>query len=331
MQYLQVDNTTTNLCLDSRERPLPKPNEVLIEVAASGINRADLLQIAGHYPPPPGASDIVGLEVSGVVKSAPDASRFQAGDRVMALLSGGGYAQYVTVDVGSVMPVPKRLDLPQSAAIPEAFITAYQALFDIGGLNARLLAGKPRVLIHAGASGVGCAAIQLALAAGCEVFTTASSNEKLTALAEFGPIEPINYKQQCFSDYIAKKTNKCGVDIIVDFIGGDYLEKNISCAALDGTIVTLAMLGGRFGSKLDFAKLLQKRLTLCGSTLRNRSDAYKARLVSEFEQRFLPKFESGELKPTIDSTFTYRDVNTALARIASNQNIGKLLLCDFTA
>lgn len=331
MQYLQVDEELGHLSMDTGECPTRKNNEVLIEVVASGINRADLLQIAGHYPPPAGASEIVGLEVSGIILQAPENCRFEKGDKVIALLSGGGYAQYVAVDLGSVMPLPQRLDFIEGAGIAEAFVTAYQALFKIGNLNTRLTTAKPRVLIHAGASGVGCAAIQLALSVGCEVYVTASSKEKLEALSKFGKIIPINYKQQCFNEVISEATGKQGVDVIVDFIGGDYLAKNIDCVALDGTIITLAMLGGRFGPQLDFAKLLSKRVTLCGSILRNRSTQYKTDLVHAFETQFLEKFESAELRPTIDSSYLYSDVNTALARIANNKNIGKLILYGFKA
>jgi len=330
MQYLIPQGDSGQLEMTSGAQPSPSANELLIEVAASGINRADLLQIAGHYPPPTGASEIIGLEVAGVVKQTVKNSRFRVGDKVIALLSGGGYGEYVTVDVGSVMPLPQGLSFIQGAAIPEAFITAYQALFDIAKLNQRLRSKRPRVLIHAGASGVGCAAIQLALVTGCEVFTTASSDEKLNALAAFGDIHPINYTQQCFGQCIKDLTQGQGVDIIIDFIGGDYLGKNIDSAALDATIVTLAMLGGRYGPQLDFAKLLQKRITLCGSTLRNRSTEYKTALVTKFEDQFLAKFANTQLMPTIDSSYRYGDVNSALAHIANNKNIGKLILHGFS-
>jgi len=331
MRYLTKSATTAELIITDGSVPICKDNEVLIDVAASGVNRADLLQLAGHYPPPKGASDIIGLEVAGTVVKAPVNCHFKIGDRVMALLAGGGYAQFVAVDAGSVLPMPQGLSFEQGAAIPEAFITAYQALFDIAGLNQRTNCDRAvRVLIHAGASGVGSAAIQLALAVGCEVFTTASSDEKLDALQAFGPVTGINYHQQCFAQEIARATDGAGVDIIIDFVAGDYLGRNVEAIALDGTIVTLAMLGGRFGQQLDFGRLLLKRVTLTASTLRNRSDAYKSSLIANFEQQFLANFGEGKLVPVIDSTYCYREVNQALCHIANNRNVGKLILHSFS-
>lgn len=327
MKFLNYNDD--GLFTDHRNMPACHNNDVLIRVEASGINRADLLQIAGHYPPPAGASDIVGLEVAGTVERAPTGSVFSPGDRVMALLAGGGYAQYAAVDASSVMPLPDNLDFIQGAAIPEAFITAYQVLFEIGQLNQRIAKKSLRVLIHAGASGVGSAAIQLALAVGCEVFTTASCDTKLNALKEFGQIHLINYKTQDFSQHISEHTAGQGVDIIIDFIGGDYLNGNIDSIALDGIIINLAMLGGRFSPNFDFAKLLMKRATVTGTTLRNRSNEYKASLVADFSSQFLDSFSSGALEPVIDSSYQYSDVKTALDHIGANRNIGKLVLHSF--
>jgi len=331
MKYLN-DQQSQQLRLADTADLRPNSNEVLIATQASGINRADLLQLDGHYPPPVGASDIIGLEVAGQVLSAPPGCNFQVGDKVMALLSGGGYAEQVCVDVGSVMPMPANLSYVQAAAIPEAFITAYQALFTLGRLHEKIAQnGEPpvRVLIHAGASGVGTAAIQLANLSGAQVFTTASSAQKLAAAKALGATHLINYHQTSFSQYIKQATGGAGVDIIVDFIGGDYLSKNINAAASDAVLVNLAMLGGRYGDTFDFAKVLAKRLTLVGSTLRNRSDRYKSDLIGQFSHQFLDYFATGQLHPVIDSQYTYKQVACAYQKIRDNLTIGKLVLHSF--
>ena len=302
-------------------RPVRRTGEVLIRVKAAGINRADMLQLAGKYPPPPGASEIIGLEVCGIVEAADPGCGVTPGTAVMALLAGGGYADYVCVDRGCVLPLPANLDWHQGAGVAEAFLTAYQALFAIGGLTR-----GQRVLIHAGASGVGSAAIQLAALAGAEVYATAGSEDKLTRLEALGITAGINYKTERFRERIRQLTDKRGVDVIVDFIGGSYLADNIDCCSLDGTIVSLAMLGGRFGEQLDFAKLLGKRITLTASTLRNRSDDYKAALVADFCRDFGEALADGRLSPVIDSVYPATAVNQAYARMAANANIGKLIL-----
>ncbi|NRA82237.1 MAG: NAD(P)H-quinone oxidoreductase [Gammaproteobacteria bacterium] len=327
MKYVKVQHG--QLHVGTTDNPTPKPNEVLIEIKASGINRADLLQLAGKYPAPAGESSILGLEVAGVVLSAPATGEFEVGDRVMALLAGGGYAQQVCVDVGCVLTIPDNLSFVQGAAIPEAFITAYQCLFEIGQLNSRLNKGAVNVLIHAGASGVGSAAIQLAKSAGARVFTTASSQKKLAALAQLGADDLINYTEVDFCEYIKQQTQGQGVDIVIDFIGASYLTKNISSIALDGTLVSLAMLGGRMGQDFDFAKLLAKRITVSGTTLRNRDYQYKAQLISNFSQQFLSQFDCGKLMPVIDSQYNYSQVALAFAKIQANGNIGKLILSSF--
>jgi len=331
-----LSNQQQQLIISKGDDLSPSRNEIKIATAASGINRADMLQLAGKYPPPTGVSDITGLEVSGTVLSAPLNSQFKLGDKVMALLAGGGYAEQVCVDASCVMPMPNNLSFIEAAAIPEAFITAYQALFTIGRLQDKLAQHSSqqsslpvRVLIHAGASGVGSAAIQLASLSGAQVFTTASSQQKLAVLQELGADHLINYQQTDFSDYIKQQTNGAGVDIIVDFIGGDYLEHNINAAALDATIVNLAMLGGRFSKSFDFAKVLAKRLTIVGSTLRNRDKDYKADLITQFSQLFLEYFSTGQLRPVIDSEYRYQQVDCAYHKMAANQNIGKLVLHSF--
>ena len=322
MHCLQPDGAEPPKLIPARvARPQRRPGEVLIRVRAAGINRADMLQLAGKYPPPPGASEIIGLEVCGVIELADDDSPLAPGTPVMALLAGGGYADYVCVDQGSVMPLPANLDWRQGAGVAEAFLTAYQALFAIGGL-----AAGQRVLIHAGASGVGSAAIQLAALAGAEVYATAGSDDKLARLTGLGMTAGINYKRESFRERIRALTGKGGVDVIVDFVGGSYLADNIDCCALDGTIVSLAMLGGRFGEQLDFAKLLGKRITLTASTLRNRSNAYKTELVTHFRRDFGAALADGRLLPVIDSVYPTRAIDEAFARMAANANVGKLIL-----
>ncbi len=329
MKYLLGHDKNQTLTITEMDDLIPQSNQVHIAVKASGINRADLLQLAGHYPPPAGESTIVGLEVSGVVIRAPATSPFQPGDKVMALLCGGGWASQVCVDVGCVMKMPASLSFIAAAALPEAFITAYQALFELAKLSEKLSCKKARVLIHAGASGVGSAAIQLAKKAGAEVFTTASTDLKLNALSALGADHVINYKSQDFCQQIATITQGEGIDVIVDFIGGDYLKANIDALAVDGALVNLAMLGGRFGDKFDFAKVLSKRLTIMGSTLRNRDYQYKAALISQFSEQFLSCFERGELLAVVDSDYHYDSVDIALKKMSSNLNIGKLILHSF--
>ncbi|USD39180.1 NAD(P)H-quinone oxidoreductase [Ferrimonas sp. SCSIO 43195] len=284
----------------------------LIRVKASGINRADLLQRAGQYPPPPGASDILGLEVAGEI--AFDCGPWRRGQRVMALLDGGGYASEVRVPPGQVMALADTLSFEQGAAIPEAFLTAYQALFALAGLRA-----GETVLIHAGASGVGSAAIQLAHHADATVVVTCSSEAKAEYCRQLGAHQAINY---CSGPW----PQACpGVDVVVDVVGGDYLKGNLKVMNRDARLVSLSMLGGRYG-ELDFAPLLSKRITLMGSTLRNRSEAYKANLISDFEAEFGAALAEGELRATVDSVYPWSQVETAHQRMTDNQNCGKLLL-----
>lgn len=328
MKYL-AQSSAQQLCVSYSDDLNPGANEVKILTHASGVNRADLLQLAGKYPSPPGESKVIGLEVSGTVMSAPDDSPFKVGESVMALLSGGGYAQQVCVDAGCVIKMPPNLSFIEGAAIPEAFITAYQALFAIGQLNQKLKTKPAKVLVHAGASGVGSAAIQLAKVVGAEVFTTAGSDQKLQQLSALGAQHLINYNENNFCQYITEATSDEGVDIVVDFIGGSYLNDNLGALALDGVLVNLAMLGGRFSDKFDFAKLLAKRIRIEGSTLRNRDYGYKAELISRFSEQFLQLFAAGTLKPVVDSQYRYQDVATAHRKMANNENVGKLVLHSF--
>lgn len=311
MQALVV-NSEGYLALSQVTEQEAPSDWVELEVKAAGVNRADLLQLAGHYPAPPGASDLLGLEVAGVVVR--DQGPWKQGQRVMALLDGGGYAERVWVPQGQLMPLPDNLSFIEGAAIPEAFLTAYQALVTIGDLGP-----GERLLIHAGASGVGSAAIQLGNALGAEVTVTCGSEAKAAFCRTLGAQRAINYRQGDWWPGLPEQ------DLILDMVGGHYLQPNLCCLALDGRIITLAMQGGRHGT-LDYARLLAKRATLTGSTLRNRSSHYKARLVQGFLRRFSESFLSGELKPVVDSSYPWQQVALAHKRMAANENRGKLIL-----
>ncbi|TKB46049.1 NAD(P)H-quinone oxidoreductase [Thalassotalea mangrovi] len=319
MRYLAVDETQ-NLTFSETQQPVIASDECLIKVQAIGINRADLLQKAGKYPAPKGESEILGIEVSGTLETVgDDVTLWQPGQSVYALVPGGGYAEYVKVKATHLMALAAQNTATQGAAIAETFLTAYQSLFTI----AKLQPGE-KVLIHAGASGVGCAAIQLAKARGCMVVTTVGSDEKAKACKALGADTAINYKQKDFAAWA--KENHCQFDVIVDVVAGDYVAKNINVAALDCRIVTLAILGGRFSQDFDMAKMLAKRISLFASTLRNRSDDYKATLVADFDRDFAASIADGSLQPVIDSVYSWQDANLAHQRMANNANIGKLVL-----
>ena len=301
------------------EKPQPLENQVLIKVSAFGINRADTLQRQGKYPPPKGESEILGLEVSGEIEAVGSAvTDWRIGQSVFGLVAGGGYAEYVCAHTEHIMPVPSSMTMPEAAGIAEVFLTAYQSLFDIGNLQP-----EQNVLIHAGASGVGLAAIQLAKVLGAHVAVSASSEAKLDKCAEQGADLLINYKDEDFAEVI--RQNWHGVDMIVDFVGGDYLNRNLRVLNQDGTIVYLAMLAGRYADKLDMALLLGKRATIVGSTLRNRSDDYKGLLVKAFRDKWLHHFASSRLKANIDSYYASHDIDIAHQRLEQNETMGKLI------
>lgn len=308
--------------LEFGEVPRPEPglHEVLVRVKAASVNRADILQRQGKYPPPPGASPILGLDIAGVVEAlGPEVRRWRPGDRVFGLLSGGGYAEYATIHEELAMPIPEALSFEEAAAIPEVFLTAYQALFWLG----RLRSGE-WVLIHAGASGVGTAAIQLARDRGAHVAVTAGSPEKIKACMALGAEITVNYKEEPFGEAVSRAIG--GVDLIVDFVGAPYWKTNLEILRTDGRLVLLATLGGGRVPDFDLRVLLRKRLTLMGSTLRNRDLDYKIRLTREFADYALPRFASGRLKPVIDSIFPWEKVADAHRRMEANENIGKIVL-----
>ncbi|MEM8900378.1 MAG: NAD(P)H-quinone oxidoreductase [Bacteroidota bacterium] len=304
---------------------VPQPSiseqEILVQVAATALNRADIMQRQGMYPPPPGASDILGLEVAGtVVKCDPQAKRFKEGDEVMALLPGGGYAEYVNIDEGLAMPIPKGISLQEAAAIPEVFLTAFQALHWLGKMSK-----GDKVLIHAGGSGVGTAAIQLARLMKAEIFTTASA-PKLAACEQLGAHHLIDYQSKSFEEVVAKATEGKGVDIILDFIAAPYLLPNLNSLGMDGRLILLALMGGIKVDSFNMLPILRKRIQLIGTTLRARSLTYKRELVADFSEKILPAFEEGSLKTVIDSYFPLEKVQEAHTYMEGNKNTGKIIL-----
>jgi tumor protein p53-inducible protein 3 len=306
------------------EYPAPQPDadEILVQVAATALNRADIVQRQGHYPPPTGASPLLGLEIAGTVAlTGKNVTEWQIGQPVCALLAGGGYAEYAVVHRQVAMPVPQNLSLIDAAAVPEAFLTAYQALFWLGQMQP-----GHHVLIHAGASGVGTAAIQLAQGFGAKVHITAGSPEKLNLCRQLGAITAINYKEEAFADKVLTATAGQGANIILDFIGGPYWEQNMRVLAVDGRVVILATMGGSHIENFNIRDLFQKRAYLITSTLRSRSLEYKIRLSTEFNQYAIPRFADGRLHPVVDRIFDWQDVAAAHRYMEENRNIGKIVL-----
>ncbi len=302
--------------------PVPGPGELAIDIHAAALNRADLLQRRGLYPPPSGTTDILGLECAGVVSAlGPGCTgRLRLGERVMALLAGGGYAERVIVPEGIAMKVPDALDFEAAAAIPEAFLTAREALFAVGEL-----AATESVLIHAAAGGVGSAAVQLAVRAGARVFATAGGSEKCAWVRALGAQTVIDYKSEDFAAVIRARTSGQGVNVILDFVGAAYAEKHAACLAIRGRHVVIGVLGGA-QAKVDLGKLLQKRHSLRGLVMRSRSSDEKIELTRAFERSTLPLFADGRLKALVDSTFPLAEVARAHERMEANANLGKIVL-----
>jgi len=303
------------------EKPSPAPGEVLIQVVAAGINRADLVQAMGGYPPPPGAPLTLGLEVAGeIVALGPGVSAFSLGDKVCALLGGGGYAEFAAVSEKCVLPLPKGVRLVEAAALPEVYFTVWTNLID----TARLKPGES-VLIHGGSSGIGTAAIQLCAARGHQVFTTAGSAEKCAAIQKLGAHRAINYRDEDFVDVVKKETGGKGVDVILDMVGGDYIQRNMSAAALWGRIVNIAYQSG-MQATVNFAPLLMKRLSLLATTLRARTNEEKGAIRDAVQREVWPLLEAGKIKPVVDTTFPLAEAGAAHARMAKSEHIGKILL-----
>lgn len=305
------------------ERPVPEPKdgEILVRVQAAGVNRPDVLQRQGGYPPPPGAPDILGLEIAGeVMATGRDASRFKPGDVVMALVPGGGYAEFATVHEANALPVPSGLSLEEAGAVPETYFTVWTNVFDRG----RLQSGET-LLVHGGTSGIGTTAIQLAKAFGGTVLATAGSPQKCEACLKLGADRAINYRDTDFVAAVKEATGGRGADVILDMVGGDYIARNYEAAAQDGRIVQIAFLQGS-KVEIDFRRLMLKRLTHTGSTLRSRSVAEKAVIARALEDKVVPLLAQGRCHPVIDSVFALEDVAAAHARMDGGEHIGKIVL-----
>ncbi len=301
--------------------PQPQVGEVVIEVHYAGVNRPDVLQRSGSYPPPPGASPILGLEVAGRISAvAANVTQWKVGDLVCALTPGGGYAEYCAVPAPHCLPIPKGLSLREAAALPENFYTVWTNVFTRG----RLKAGET-FLVHGGSSGIGLTAIQLAKAFGATVYTTVGSKEKAEFCKKMGADAAINYREQDFVAEVAQLTNKKGVDLILDMVGGPYIEKNLKSLALEGRLVQIAFLQPS-KVELDFLPIMIKRVTFTGSTLRPRTVAQKAEIAQDLLKQVWPLLESGQVKPVIHATFPLKDAKLAHQLMESSKHIGKIML-----
>lgn len=302
------------------ERPMPDAaqGQVVIKVAWAGVNRPDALQRAGAYAPPPTASDLPGLEASGeVVAIGEGVTGIALGDKVCALLPGGGYAEYVATPAAHCLPVPKGLSMKEAACLPETFFTVWSNVFMRGGLKA-----GERILIHGGSSGIGTTAIQLANAFGARVFVTAGSAEKCEACVRLGAERAINYREE---DFVEVMTAQGGADLILDMVGGDYIARNLKALDMDGRLIQIAFLGGP-KAEINFAPLMMRRLTITGSTLRPQSDLAKARIATELREAVWPLLDSGRIAPVMDSEFAFEDAAGAHTRMESSGHIGKIVL-----
>ena len=310
-----------NLLLVKKQTPKPNQDEVLIKVNAAGINRPDIMQREGRYPPPPGASDIPGLEIAGeIVEINASNTRFKLGDKVCALVSGGGYSSYCNAPIQQTLPIPIGLSFVEAAAIPETFFTVWTNVFDRGNLSK-----QDTILIHGGTSGIGTTAIQLARAFGAKVFTTVGSDEKCMKTKILGAELSINYKKQDFAEEINHYTNKKGVNMILDMIGAEYFDKNLNILSVNGKLVIIAFQGG-FEKKLNLLPILTKRLTVTGSTLRPRSPNEKGLIAESLFKKVWPLIEKGVVMPQIYGTYKLEDASKAHTLMESSQHIGKIVL-----
>ncbi|MGF1610269.1 MAG: NAD(P)H-quinone oxidoreductase [Kiloniellales bacterium] len=304
-------------------RPVPRPaeGEVLVKVAAAGVNRPDVLQRQGGYAPPPGASDIPGLEIAGeVVALGPGVGDWKVGDEVTALVAGGGYAEYCAAPAPQCLPLPKGLDMAAAAALPETFFTVWSNVFD----RARLAEGEA-FLVHGGSSGIGTTAIQLAKAFGARVFTTAGSADKCKACEDLGAERAINYRDEDFVTVVKEATGGKGVDVILDMVGGDYIARDIAALAPDGRLVFIAFLGGP-KAEVNFLPVMLKRLTITGSTLRARSVAFKGAIAQALKAKVWPLIEAGKVKPVLYKSFPLAEAAEAHRLMESSAHIGKIVL-----
>jgi NADPH2:quinone reductase len=309
--------------LATAERPKPEPraDEVLVKVAAAGVNRPDVLQRMGHYPVPPGASDLPGLEIAGeVVACGASVTMWKPGDRVCALVHGGGYAEYCVTPEVQALPVPKGLSLVEAASLPETFFTVWSNVYDRG----RLAPGET-LLVQGGSSGIGVTAIQMAAALGNRVFATAGSDEKCAACVKLGAEKAFNYRTQDFAAEVKAATAGRGVDVILDMVGGDYVPRELKCLADDGRLVFIAFLRGA-KAELDLNELMRRRLTLTGSTLRPRPVEFKGAVAKSLRERIWPLVEAGRIRPVIYRTFPLAEAGEAHRLMESSQHIGKIVL-----
>src|SRR5271168_977767 len=309
--------------LKSSVRPIPQPGdgEVLVQVAAAGVNRPDVMQRQGRYPPPPGASDLPGMEIAGqIVALGPKVSGLSVGDKITSLLPGGGYAAYATAAAPLCMPIPEGLSMVEAAAIPETYMTVWTNLFDRG----RCKAGDI-VLIHGGTSGIGTTAIQLAAAWGARVFATAGSDEKVQACVKLGAVRAINYRTEDFVEVMRAETEGKGVDVTLDMVAGTYVARNLEAAAVEGRVVTISLLGGA-RAEINMGTVLTKRLTLTGSTLRSRTVAQKAEVADAVRKNIWPLLAAGRVRPVIYATFPLADACEAHRLMETSNHIGKIVL-----
>ena len=309
--------------LASQERPMPRPGdgEILVKVVAAGVNRPDVAQRKGLYPPPPGVTDIPGLEIAGVVAACgPGCRRWKPGDQVTALVSGGGYAQYCAAHETHALPVPSGLTATEAAAIPETFFTVWHNVFERGGLKA-----SETLLVHGGSSGIGTVAIQLAKAFGARVIATAGSAEKCDACRRLGADVAINYRAEDFVALTKSATGGAGAQVILDMVGGDYIERNYEAAAVEGRIVQIAFQGSP-RANVDFRRIMLKRLHHTGSTLRSRSVPDKASIAQAVELNVWPLIAAGKVRPVMDEIFPFGEAAKAHARMESSVHIGKIVL-----
>ncbi|MBV33280.1 MAG: NAD(P)H-quinone oxidoreductase [Porticoccaceae bacterium] len=323
MQYIDFHRSgdAEELCLASGKVPNVRKDEILIKVYAAGVNRPDILQRIGVYAPPADASKILGLEASGQVAAfGKDVEGWSVGDRVCALCNGGAYAEYVAVPIGQCLPIPDNLSFLEAAGLPETFFTVWSNVFQCAGLKA-----GESLLVHGGGSGIGVTAIQFAKALGAEVYVTTRTAEKCLACEDLGATLAINVCEQDFVDEVMIATDKKGVDVILDMVGGEYIQKNIDCAALNARLVSIAFLNG---SKIEvnLMQMMLKRLTLTGSTLRPKSSEVKALIAAELRQFIWPLLFSGQITPCIDRIFNLSDAADAHRYMESNQHFGKIIL-----
>ena len=305
-----------------RPDPVHGPGEMLIRVAAAGVNRPDILQRKGHYPPPPGASDVPGLEVAGTVEAlGANVRGWRVGDRVCALLSGGGYATKCAAPAPQCLPVPASMDFAQAAALPETFFTVWTNVFERG----RLQPGES-LLVHGGTSGIGTTAIQLAVARGARVFATAGSDEKCRACEQLGATRGINYRTEDFAAVVKEHTGGRGVDLVLDHIGASYFERNVKSLAVDGRLVQIGLMGGGTSATLDLNQVLRRWLTVTGSTLRNRTVEQKGEIADALRREVWPLLESGAVKPVVYRTFPLIEAAEAHRLMESSEHIGKIVL-----